>query len=43
MVVAAAATGTNLSECFSRRGCLSGSPAISFLELPITSMRFSAL
>ncbi len=31
------------NECFTHRGCLSGSPAISFLELPIISMRFSAL
>ena len=47
-VVAAAAavvvaTGTKPQRVFTRRGCLSGSPAISFLELPINSMRFSAL
>lgn len=50
MVVAAAAvaaaglvaTGIKLLS-FTHRGCLSGSPAISFLELPIISMRFLAL
>ena len=49
MAVAAAvaavvvATGTKPQRVFTRRGCLSGSPAISFLELPINLMRFSAL
>ena len=37
------ATGTKPQQVCTRRGCPSGSPAISFLELPINSMRFSAL
>ena len=41
-VTAAVETGTKPYKCFTRRGCLSGSPAISFLELPINVMRFSA-
>lgn len=45
VVLAAAvvvATDTKPQRVFTRRGCPSGSPAISFLELPINSMRFSA-
>jgi hypothetical protein len=43
VAVVAVATGTKPERVCTRRGCLSGSPAISFLELPINSMRFSAL
>jgi hypothetical protein len=42
VVVAEAAIGINPYRVFTRRGCLSGSPAISFLELPINAMQFSA-
>jgi altronate dehydratase len=35
------ATGIKLLS-FTHRGCLSGSPAISFLELPINSMHVLA-
>ncbi len=43
VAVVVVATGTKPQRVFTRRGCLSGSPAISFLELPINSMRFSAI
>ena len=42
VAVVVVATGTKPQRVFTRRGCLSGSPAISFLELPINSMHVLA-
>jgi len=43
VAVAEAATGTNPSRVFDTSGLPIRQPRFSFLELPIISMRFSAL